>query len=167
MKLVIGSLLVFSLVILFLFALFPSDITVSRVVQINKSPEQVLNRIDDLREWKKWNEFVIHANDAGATSTAYQRADSANINLGSVHIQLMKVHMDTVFTVWSRGKDSFAGNFIVEKSDLQTILAWDLKFHIKWYPWEKLASMFYDKNLGPQMEKSLLSLKQEIETQSP
>ncbi len=167
MKLVIGSLLVFSLVILFLFALFPSDISVSRVVQINRSPEQVLKWIDDLREWKKWNEFVIHNNEGGAISTAPQGADSANINLGSVHIQLVKVYRDTVFTMWSRGNDSFAGNFIVVKSDLQTILAWDLKFHIKWYPWEKLASMFYDKNLGPQMEKSLLSLKREIEMQSP
>ena len=87
--------------------------------------------------------------------------------MGNVHIRLVKVFSDTVFTVWSRGDDSFAGNFILVETNGQTILAWDLKFHIKWYPWNKLASMFYDKNLGPQMEKSLMTLKNEMETLSP
>ncbi len=45
----------------------------------------------------------------------------------------------------------------------QTVLEWTLKFHIKWYPWEKLASMFYDKQLGPVMENSLLKLRNELE----
>ena len=38
----------------------------------------------------------------------------------------------------------------------QTIVEWTLHFHMQWYPWEKLASMFYDKQLGPLMEKSLI-----------
>lgn len=168
MKLFIGSLLVFSLVILFLFALFPSDITVSRIVQINRSPEEVLKQIDDLRQWKKWNAFVSQSAEVGTTKTSpYHGTDSATIDMGRVRIQLIKVHMDTVFTVWSRGDESFAGNFILIKSGLQTIVAWDLKFHIKWYPWAKLASMFYDKNLGPQMEQSLVSLKNELERPFP
>ena len=41
-----------------------------------------------------------------------------------------------------------------------------LKFHVKWYPWEKLASMFYDKQLGPMMEKSLVNLRNELEKAS-
>lgn len=168
MKLFIGSLVVFSLIILFLFALFPSDIIVTRVVQINRSPGDVLKQIDDLREWKKWNELVIRSKEAGANSREQNLVlDSAIIDMGSTHIRLVKVNMDTIFTVWSRGNDSFTGNFILKASNLQTIVAWDLKFHIKWYPWAKLASMFYDKNLGPQMEISLMTLKNEMEAQSP
>ena len=168
MKLFIGSLLVFSLVILFLFSLFPSDIIVTRVVHINRSREEVIKKIDDLREWKKWNEFIIRADAGGITNPVrFHRSDSAIIDMGNVHIRLVKVFSDTVFTVWSRGDDSFAGNFILVETNGQTILAWDLKFHIKWYPWNKLASMFYDKNLGPQMEKSLMTLKNEMETLSP
>jgi hypothetical protein len=168
LKLFIASLLVFSLIILFLFALFPSDILVSRVVLINRSPEEVIKQIDDLREWKKWNVLVNGTfDDRSRNIPNITISDSASIDLGDVHIKLMKVHPDTVFTLWSHGKESFAGNFILKKSGFQTYLAWDLKFHVEWYPWEKLASMFYDKNLGPQMEKSLLALKNGLELQSP
>lgn len=168
MKLFIGSLLVFSLIILFLFALFPSEITVTRIVHIHRSPEDVLKHIDDLREWKTWNEFVIHSYEAGRANTDQNHGtDSGTIDMGGVHIQLIKLHLDTLFTVWSRGDESFTGNFILVRSDMQTILAWDLKFHIQWYPWKKLASMFYDKNMGPVMEKSLMNLKSELETSSP
>lgn len=168
MKLFIGSLLVLSLVIIFLFALFPSDITVTRVVQINRSRGEVLKQIDDLREWKKWNEFVINPSPREMNNTTNERgADSAFIDIGGAHIQLLEVHADTVVTIWRHGEDSFSGIFKIEESNGQTILAWDLKFHIKWYPWAKLASMFYDKNLGPLMEKSLMNLKNEMETQSP
>ena len=92
MKLVIASLLVFSLVILFLFALFPSDITVTRIVQIDRAPGEVLKQIDDLRNWEKWNEFVSGSFENGITNMKqYVGADSAKIDMGSVHIQLIKV----------------------------------------------------------------------------
>jgi hypothetical protein len=168
LKLFIGSLLVFSLIILFLFALFPSEIIVSRVILINGSTQEVLKQINDLREWKKWNVFVSGTAEEGNKSTQKNLiSDSTSIDLGKVQIKLIKVNLDTVFTLWSRGNDSFAGNFILTKSNMQTILAWDLRFHVKWYPWQKLASMFYDKNLGPQMQKSLLNLKNGLETKSP
>jgi hypothetical protein len=57
------------------------------------------------------------------------------------------------------------GNFILSSSTGgQTVLQWTLHFHVKWYPWEKLASMFYDKQLGPLMEKSLGNLQKLLET---
>lgn len=36
-------------------------------------------------------------------------------------------------------------------------------FHLKWYPWQKLGSIIYDKQLGPVMEKWLVELKKEVE----
>jgi hypothetical protein len=168
LKLFIISLLVFSGIILFLFALFPSDISVSRVVQINKPPAEVTEKIDDLRKWKSWNEFVIHPSAGKINSPAQlERADSALLDIGDVHIQLTELHKDSILTLWRHGNDSFVGVFKMADLNGQTILAWDLKFHIKWYPWNKMASMFYDKNLGPQMEKSLMNLKNEIETPAP
>lgn len=168
MKLFIASLLVFSAIILFLFALFPSDISVSRVVQINRPPNKVMKKINDLREWKSWNEFVIHSSAGDMNITTPGRGtDSIHIDMGGVQIQLTGAYQDTIVTVWRRGDDSFVGVFKLMEMNKQTVLAWDLKFHIKWYPWDKLASMFYEKNLGPKMEKSLMNLKKEIETPSP
>jgi len=68
-----------------------------------------------------------------------------------------------VFTSWKQGDKSFIGKYILTEDNGQTILSWILYFHVSWYPWEKLASMFYDKQLGPQMEKSLVKLRDELE----
>jgi hypothetical protein len=147
LKLIIASLIVFSIVILFLFALFPSDISVSRVVQIRASPQEVQKKISDLPDWRSWNDMLI------------TRPDSSN----NLSIEVLKVVKDTVIAQWKNGRKSFTGTYVLTEMNGQTVLEWTLKFHIKWYPWEKLASMFYDKQLGPVMENSLLKLRNEME----
>ena len=41
---------------------------------------------------------------------------------------------------------------MLTKINNQVVVEWTMHFHLHWYPWEKLAGMFYDKELGPQME---------------
>jgi hypothetical protein len=162
-KLIIGSIVVLSLVVLFLFALFPADISVTRIVQVSSPKATVEKKIRDLREWKSWNELVMNPPPREITNTTNERGvDSDFIDLGGLHINRLKSAADTVFTIWRHGNDSFAGNFNLTEAGNQTIVEWTLHFHVKWYPWEKLASMFYDKQLGPQMEKSLLNLQKEL-----
>lgn|GEM_PF-100219 len=165
MKLIIASLLVFSLVILFLFALFPSDISVTRVVQIRSTKQAVYKKIADLREWKSWNGLMINSfeNKVYAAITT----DSGKISRGNFSIILMKALPDTVITRWQNEKKYFTGNFTLSRqANGSTILEWTLYFHIKWYPWDKLASMFYEKQLGPLMEKSLSELQKQLEAEA-
>jgi hypothetical protein len=163
LKLIIASIIVLSLVILFLFALFPSDISVTRVVQIGAPVTDVRKKITDLRLWKSWNEFVIHPAGGKITDTSNdQNLDSTFINIAGAELRLVGVNGDSVNTIWQRGDDSFKGHFYLKETGGQTIVEWTLQFHIKWYPWDKLASMFYDKQLGPVMEKSLLNLKEAL-----
>jgi hypothetical protein len=165
LKLIIASLIVFSLVILFLFALFPSDISVSRIIQIRNTPERVYKKIADLREWKSWNEFLFETYAANSQAGYGQgRNDSNYLDRINVQVELLKALPDTVITRFRHSNQSFTGNFIMTEMNGQTILEWTLVFHIKWYPWDKLASMFYEKQLGPVMEKSLLHLQKELET---
>jgi len=164
LKLIIASLLVFSLVILFLFALFPSDISVTRIVEINRSKIDVSHKIADMREWKSWNEMLVNGLDNIKKVYAPVKTDSVHIQKGYFTIDLLKAVPDTMITVWQQGKKSFTGNYYLSGTDRQTVVEWTLRFHVQWYPWDKLASMFYDKNLGPLMEKSLMNLKNEMET---
>lgn len=161
MKLILASIIIFSIVILFLFALFPSDISVSRITQINSQVENVHKKIADLREWKTWNEMYLM--QLSGTGTSY-RVDSDFISMGNASIKLLDAGKDTILTRWQNGNRNFTGTYIITKMDGQVVLEWSLHFHLKWYPWEKLASMFYDKQLGTMMEHSLLKLKTELET---
>jgi len=162
LKLIIASIVIFSLVILFLFALFPSDITVSRVIQIKSSPDQIHKKIADLREWHEWNDLLLNAFEKKVYTPAL--TDSNHIRRGSTTVELLKSTHDTVVVSWQHEKKYFTGNFIITGENGQSIVQWSLHFHVKWYPWEKLASMFYDKQLGPLMEKSLLNLRNQLET---
>ncbi len=114
---------------------------------IRASPQEVQKKISDLPDWKSWNDMLI------------SQPDGSN----NLSIEVLKVVKDTVITLWKNGKKSFTGTYVLTEMNGQTVLEWTLKFHIKWYPWEKLASMFYDKQLGPVMENSLLKLRNEME----
>jgi hypothetical protein len=162
LKLIIASLIIFSLVIFFLFALFPSDISVTRMVQIRSTRERVSKKIADLREWRTWNDML--PNGSSIIARQSDRTDSDNISRGGIYIELLKSGRDTLITRWRNGKKTFTGNYVLSEINGQVILEWSLHFHLRWYPWEKLASMFYDKQLGPLMENSLLKLKKELET---
>jgi hypothetical protein len=163
LKLIVISLIVFSIIILFLFALFPSDISVSRMVQINRPEAMVREKIADMREWK-WNEFLRNTFTDTLPGLSHDNLDSDHIRQASVSVDLLKATPDSLFTRWRHGSKSFTGNFILKQMNGQTVLQWTLYFHIKWYPWDKLASMFYEKQLGPVMEKSLMNLQQELES---
>jgi hypothetical protein len=161
LKLIIASLIIFSIVILFLFALFPSDIPVSRLIQIRASPQEVQKKISNLLAWRSWNDMLISEPDTNNNQPGEIRSNY--ISRGVFSIEILKNVKDTVITLWKNGRKSFTGTYILTEMNGQTVLEWTLKFHIKWYPWEKLASMFYDKQLGPQMESSLLKLRNELE----
>ena len=163
MRLQIGIFLVFSLVILFLFALFPSDISVSRIVQINRPRGEVLKKIDDLREWRNWNELLENPGGKTVADNQSNKTDSTYMHVNGASVRIEKSGPDTVITRWEQGSKFFTGSFNLTESNSQTIVEWNLHFHIRWYPWEKLASMFYEKQLGPVMEKSLLNLRNELE----
>ncbi len=89
--------------------------------------------------------------------------DSLHIQKGGFKISRIKSVTDTVITLWQQENRSFTGNYILTGTGGQVVVEWTLHFHIKWYPWEKLASMFYNKQLGPMMEQSLNNLRDELE----
>jgi hypothetical protein len=163
LKLIIASLIVFTVIILFLFALFPSEVSVSRLIRINLPADPIQKKIADLREWGSWNNFLSDAFAENSVSYAQGTVDSIHIDKAYVSVELVKTVPDTVYTKWQHGKKSFTGDFILTEMNGQTVLEWTLHFHVRWFPWEKLASMFYEKGLGPAMEKSLINLRDQLE----
>ena len=89
--------------------------------------------------------------------------DSNYISRGVVSIEILKSVKDTIITQWKKGEKSFTGTYVLTEMNGQSVLEWTLYFHLHWYPWEKLASMFYEKKLGPLMEESLINLQKELE----
>jgi hypothetical protein len=165
LKLIIASVIVLFLVVTFLFALFPSTIRVSRVIAISSSLEKTSAVINNLNTWSHWNHFV---NDSFLTNTYVSspaNGKGAFLKSDQFRILVTGSSIDSMSTQWTKTDGrSFSGQMLVIPSGPgNVVLQWYFDFHFRWYPWEKLGAMFYDKQLGPIMEKSLDDLKNYVE----
>jgi len=155
------KLLIISIVVLFLLliafsSLLPSTVRISRAIDIADSSNLVLAKIKDMNQWQLWNEYVKKLPGKAVTKDSIHAKDLSITITGTDSI--------TVRTSWRQqnGK-TFPGVFNLVPHNSVTTVQWYFEFTIKWYPWEKFGSIIYDKQLGPQMEQSLLNLNQLLE----
>lgn len=145
--------------------LFPSDIRVSRVVNVASSREDLYSAVSDLKSWKEWNGMVdpqilshIRYSSPSTGAGAYLQSDQLRID---------EKQADTagVLLSWNltNGKQFVGGfQFLAVNPDSITVQWW-FDLHFRWYPWEKLGVFVYDRKLGPVMEESLVKLARYVE----
>ncbi|NML21069.1 hypothetical protein HHL16_09305 [Pseudoflavitalea sp. G-6-1-2] len=159
-KLALISAVVIFGVIFLLSLLIPSQVRVSRAINIDAPADSVMAQIRDLRTWKNWNEMM---NNAQYTNVAYGENDFSS---DQVKVELLRASKDSVITDWHQtgGRDIHSGFATMTMSGV-TVVQWYFDFKLRWYPWEKIGSIIFDKQLGPPMEKSLGNLKKILEKQ--
>lgn len=140
-KLAIISVIIFSLILFLMSLLIPSQVRISRAINIESSGEAIYNRIADINEWKEWNEL---AHD-------------------SIKITVQSDQKDHFETAWEYNGRTIHSAFWLQESANVTVVQWYFDFSLKWYPWEKFGSIIFDKQFGPPMEKSLKNLKIQME----
>ena len=164
------KLLFISAIVLFgvltaLSLLFPSRLRVSRAINIAASREKIHAAVGDLRHWEDWNTFIRSTPLTGKTYSALTSGKGAFLHSDQLALTLTSTAPDSVTLDWrlSNGKHFVGGyNILQTGSDSITVQSW-FDFHFRWYPWEKLGILVYDKQFGPLMEKSLAELKQYVE----
>lgn len=152
-----------SVVILFalvtaLGLLFPSRVIVSRAVDITAPKDSILLLIKDINGWKKWVEGM---NDQSVVISSPTKA-----LLGKTDVTITKVTDSSVTSVWvgRNGNQQIASiNVFGDSTRIQTVVQWQFQQQLKWYPWERFASMMNDKILGTMMEQNLNNLKTLVE----
>lgn len=146
LKLVLISAIAFSLLILAISLLIPSQIRISRAVDINSQKTRVLPYVQNLEKWPDWN--------------LYSRE-----NKGKYKISVLTSTDSLVRADWNAGHTRFeSGMAIIEARPGTITVQWYFDFDIPWYPWEKIASIVYDRQMGPVMDESLAKLKQLVES---
>lgn len=145
--------------------LFPANMRVSRAINIAAPRQHVYAAISDLRSWDSWNEFVRSTPLTGKNWSNPSSGQGAEFGSDQLHITLVQSTPDSIKMDWRQaGGKRFAGGFNILqlRADSLTV-QWYFDFHFRWYPWEKMASLVYDKKLGPVMEESLSGLKRLME----
>lgn len=156
-KLAIISFVVLFLLLTALSSLLPGTIRISRAINIQATQQQVMAKLTDLNSWPSWNEYV--------KAITHPVITPDSIHSGELSITLRSVHPASLETAWyqQRNGKTFPGVFNLIQSGTVTTVQWYFDFHFKWYPWEKLSSITYDKQIGPQMEQSLENLRKGLE----
>lgn len=134
--------------------LLPSDVLVSRAVDVNAPRDSIMHYIKDLEEWKWWID--------GMRDPAVNIQSSTQANLNGTRVEIKSLTDSTVQTIWllKKGNQQFSTiRLIGDPSKNVTVVQWQFQEKLKWYPWEKLGSMMNDKILGPMMETNLNNLK--------
>lgn len=152
-KLAIISLVVLFLLVFFLSALIPAHVRISRAMNVQCA--HPASYVSATSTWKNWNEFVKNAADSLGIV-----AGNNKITGKGIEIVITEATPDTVRSVWrnQNGKE-IVGVFTFHTANNVTVMQWYFDFHQRWYPWEKFASINFDKQWGPVMEKSLENLK--------
>lgn len=163
-KLAILSFIFLFAVVLVISLFIPSHIRISRAVNLKPGTDFVLNKINDLNEWKQWYpgfdtmtmEPVVEK-DGRLVSARLQKTTT---------ITIVSDKRDEVLAEFRSGnKKPVVGGWKMmsyHKTDSLT-LQWYFDFSIRWYPWEKFFSLAYDKMYGSRMEAGLTNLKKSVE----
>ncbi|MCY7421616.1 MAG: hypothetical protein LH478_07715 [Chitinophagaceae bacterium] len=143
--------------------LLPSQVIISRAIDISKPMDSVYQAVANLTRWQGWMDNY----DAATTSfSTPSKGKGAYIKMGKVRVDITAIEPNKMDGIWkSADNRPLAGSFnFVSSNNRQTVtVQWQFIQKVQWYPWEKFASITSDKVLGPYMEKSLDNLKKLLE----
>jgi hypothetical protein len=160
LKLAIISVVGLFLLVTVFSLLLPSNVIISRAIDINAPLDSVYPLVSDLSYWPAWMEN--YASSKTELSSASSKGKGAALKMGEVKVIINESDPKKISATWQSGESRpLPGefNFIGTDTSGHLTVQWQFNQKVKWYPWEKFASIVSDKALGPFMEKSLDNLK--------
>ena len=159
----IFRLLFFSFLVLFLvvtaISLFiPSHIRISKAINFTANADSVFSQVKDPVKWKKW--FP----DLDSAKLYYEEGVVKGLIIDDSsrqYIKITSITNDEVITELRAGsRKVISGWKIIDHAQPNlTTLQWYMDFHLRWYPWEKFASLLFEKSYGFKMEQGLNNIK--------
>lgn len=144
---IISFVLLFGLLTAFSL-LIPSTVRISKAIDLTAPKDSVRRFITDTTQWRSWH-------------PAYQnnQKQQAIINIDSVTDSLITA------TISSPGKNSLHNGwqFYTHADRESYTLQWYIDFRLRWYPWEKFGSLFYESTYGKMVEQGLSNLKNHVQ----
>ncbi len=156
-KLALLSLLVFFVLATLISLFIPSQLRISKAVNIAAPQDSIYANISNTRQWPSWYPVLT---ESGA-QPEYIGGDSIQIKGTGIRILSRKADeiMATMRSESGRSLQSGWKFMHIAQQDSVTV-QWYMDFKMGWYPWEKFSSLFYESLYGVQMEKGLARLKE-------
>ena len=163
-KLAIISAVILFLVITGISLLLPSQMIISRAIDINAPVDSVYANVADLANWQKW---YGGTDTSKALLSALTYGEGASMRIDNTTIVIREASRRKINTFWIRGVNNkmLPGDFtfITGNEASHVTLQWQFVLFVNWYPWEKFASIVSNRTIGSFMERSLDKLKEVTE----
>jgi hypothetical protein len=135
--------------------LIPSQIRISKAIDINTEGDNVLALVGDKEKWPLWHPAYEQGNDSAQKKWVQQTGWKKLVHNDSIVIvELQPEGKKPIVNGWQLYRH---GN------SAPMTLQWYMDFQLPWYPWQKFGSLFYEGTYGRMMEKGLNSLKEQAQ----
>jgi uncharacterized protein YndB with AHSA1/START domain len=158
-KLGLISVVFFFLLMTGISLLLPSTTNISRAIDINAPAGKVFSYINDVKKWKEWYANYDSSNVSFSPVTV---GKGASFTINRTNITLTEILPGKIKATWQTAKNEPVEgefDFIPKEAGASITLHWNLVQKVKWYPWQKVASIVTHKTIAPFMERSLENLK--------
>ncbi len=157
-KLAILSFIILFLLVTVISLFIPSGIRISKATNIAAEDTLAFSNIKNLANWKNWHPALkgIPANEISILS-------DSGIKVRGTTIFVTERKSDELITRMAAddGQPVVSGfKTISHQQGDSSTLQWYMDFKLRWYPWEKFRSLFYENIYGVQMEQGLSNLKE-------
>ena len=158
---------IFLFLVIWVLSLFlPSHITLSKAINIKAPADSISAMIKDPLRWKSWYPGMntglpyyengvlkgMIVNNSDPRNPVYLKLDKDEGNL--ITAQFVGKNIKPVINTWR----------IIEHTPTDSLaLQWAMEFDLRWYPWEKFASLALEKTYAPKMEQGLIELRKRVQ----
>ena len=157
-KLAILSFIFLFLLVTIISLFIPGNIRISKATNIAADDKIVYAYVEDLSKWKQW-----HPSLKNISENEFHVLKDSSISIRGTTISIVERKNEELVTEMSteNGRPIISGFKIIrhQQGDSAT-LQWYMDFKLRWYPWEKFKSLFYENIYGAQMEQGLSNLKE-------
>ncbi|RYY40928.1 MAG: hypothetical protein EOO08_04050 [Chitinophagaceae bacterium] len=146
----LGILSVFFLFLVWtlLSLMIPSDVRISKATNIAAQPATIWRLVNDSAQWRSWHPWF--GDSSPVAKSVRFHWETRNDSISEV-------------TLSHPGVRDLHNGFRLhrfEGADSLT-LQWYIDFKLRWYPWEKFSSLFFENSYGNMMQTGLEKLKSE------
>ena len=147
-KLAFISIIFLFVVVTAISLLIPSHIRISKAVNIHGERDAIFALISDTARWKQWHPAFI-------PNYSTPKFPAVHILQKSVSDSEIVMHLQQI------GKPEVINGWKIYKHEAvdSLTLQWYMDFHLKWYPWKKFGSLFFENTYGVMMEQGLENIK--------
>jgi hypothetical protein len=157
-KLAILSFIFIFLLITLISLFIPGNIRISKATNIAADDKIVYTYVDELLDWKQWHPALKNVPES-----EFAVLKDSSIKVQGTTIRVVERKHEEIITEMATDNGTpiiSVLKVIRHQAGDSSTLQWFMDFRLRWYPWEKFKSLFFENIYGFQMEEGLENLKQ-------